>query len=182
MTAASRRGMHRVFFALWPDVAAAHALASVCAGDRDAVLVEDLHLTLVFIGALSTADFERLPLLAAQLRCAPFELCLDQTEYWERPRVRVAVPRVVPVELLALRQQLLERLAAAGIGQSRSTEPEFRAHVSLTRAGASPEGPVGMLAPVAWHTTHVTLAVTEPAPGGAHYRRAASLALAASGA
>lgn len=183
MSEARGRGAeaHRVFFALWPDAPAARALAGYCAADPAAVLAQDLHLTLVFIGAVDDAALERLPSLAQGLRCAPFELCVDHTEYWERPRVQVALPRVVPVALRELREQLCRRLDGAGIGLARGREPEFRPHVSLTRGSAPRAGPGGALAPVSWQVAQVTLAVTEPVPGGAHYRRVANLALTPEG-
>ena len=174
-------GVHRVFFALWPDAPAARALARFCATDPAAVLVQDLHLTLVFIGAVDAATFQRLPSVAQGLRCAPFDLCIDHTEYWPRPRVQVALPKVVPAALRELHDQLCRRLAAAGIGQARGIEPEFRPHVSLTRGSAPRAGPDGAPAPVQWHVAQVTLAVTEPVPGGAHYRCAASLPLSPEG-
>ena len=181
MSEARERNAHRVFFALWPDAPAARALAGYCAADPAAVLAQDLHLTLLFIGAVDAAALQRLPSLAQGLRCAPLELCIDHTEYWERPRVQVALPRVVPVALRELREQLCRRLDAAGIAPARRSEPEFRPHVSLTRGSARHAGPGGALAPVSWRVAQVTLAVTEPVQGGAHYRRVANLALTPDG-
>lgn len=177
MTAAQTTVMRRAFFALWPDAATASAIASASGADPDAVAVADLHLTLVFVGAVNELHFAQLPLLATGLGVLPFDVCLDHAEYWARPRVRVALPRVVPVALRNLRLQLCARLSAAGIGERRSTEPEFRPHVSLTRGSAPGECVNGAIAPVLWHVAALSLAVTEPVPRGARYRRVATLPL-----
>ena len=161
----------RAFFALWPDRPTALALAAWQPAGAPPVRVEDLHLTIAFLGAVDTTA---LAALALDLSCPSFDLRLVRSEYWAAPRVQVALPQVVPAALLALRAQLCARLVAAGAW--RADDRPFRPHVTLTRAGAASGG--GPLPAVDWHARALTLAVSDPVPDGPRYRRLATLPFA----
>lgn len=150
----------RMFFALWPPAAVRDALLAVRAGLPGAAGREnhplDLHLTLVFVGAV---DPERRPCVEAAgdgLALPGFELSLDESGDWPRAGIRWCRPGTFPATLPALVQALQARLRACGI----SPEPRpFRPHVTLARkAAATPRNPLP--APVPWSVREFVLAAS----------------------
>src|SRR4030067_1435014 len=82
----------RLVFALVPEPAlqqrlaqAAEALLPRAAGRR--VRAENLHCTLVFLGAVETAQRLCLEDAASLVRAEPFTLMLDRLGYFRRPQV-----------------------------------------------------------------------------------------------
>ena len=96
----------RVFFALVPPAGVQAELGRLagwcerrCGGQ--AVMPENLHLTLLFAGELVPGQIASLQRAAASVRWAPFEVALERIEYWAGPRLLkimgVKRTRVVPV-------------------------------------------------------------------------------------
>jgi 2'-5' RNA ligase len=110
----------RLFFALWPDPALRAAIASAARtparglpGRR--VRDENLHLTVLFLGAVEAAAEAALAQAAARVRAAPFELSLDRAGSFFRARVLWVGPSQVPAQLGDLRSQLEAAAGAAGV-------------------------------------------------------------------
>ncbi len=83
----------RLFFALWPDAdlqqrlaAASLALLPPHSGGRH-VPPENLHCTLLFLGAVGAAQRLCVEAAADRVRAAPFSLVLDRFGYFRRPQV-----------------------------------------------------------------------------------------------
>lgn len=129
-----------------------------------------MHLTLHFLGDLSTA---LLPTVGAALRdlpWRPFSLTLDGVEFWPAARVVVAVPGTIPPSLSRLQLALGDRLRRVLEDSARASHDAFRRHVTLTRRGPPPPAPLLAGPPVEFEVADVTLALTAPEPSGRRYR------------
>jgi 2'-5' RNA ligase len=110
----------RLFFALWPDPVLKAAIAGAArnpargvSGRR--VRDENLHLTVLFLGALAADAEARLAQAAAGVRVAPFELVLDRVGCFFRAGVLWVGPGRVPPALFELRGQLEGVARGAGV-------------------------------------------------------------------
>jgi 2'-5' RNA ligase len=165
----AENGRRRLFFALWPDEAVREGLrvaqtAMPRRGGRP-VHVEDIHVTLVFLGDV---ELDRLPCVlgaGAGVRGEGFELVIDRQGYWARPRVAWCAPTEVPQALVALVRSLERGLAGCGF------EPERRPyspHITLYRkSGGIPDAPLAR--PVRWSCRELVLVESNPAREGPRY-------------
>jgi 2'-5' RNA ligase len=124
----------RLFFALWPEPALAARLSDAAqrlglAAARPSA-VEDLHVTLCFLGAVEDAMVDALTRKAGQISAAGFELEFDAVEHWRRARVLAAVCTRIPANALALADEL--RLSARSLGIGLEARP-WHPHVTLLR-------------------------------------------------
>lgn len=159
----------RVFLALWPDAAVRGKLAVLaerCAaqcGGRE-VAARNLHLTLVFLGALSPAQIMAVCACAARLSVTPFTLELDRVGYWPRPGIVWAGCRETPAPLALLVQSLHAELGALGFAlESRP----FQVHVTLARKAR--RAPTPAVSPLAWPVAGFCLVSSRFARGGSEY-------------
>lgn len=160
----------RLFFALWPDEAVREQLraaqdAMPRRGGRP-VHVEDVHVTLAFLGQVEAERRACMEAAAGRVRGAPFDLVIDRQGYWPRPRVAWCAPSAIPDPLRELVQGLNGALRPCGF------EPERRPyspHVTLFRdSRAVPEG--ALARPVRWPCRDFVLVATSPVPGGPRYQ------------
>ena len=102
----------RVFFALWPGQECRALLAKVQAslplqGDKARyVPTANLHMTLHFIGNIEQAKVACLQQQARKLAAKPFELVIDTTGYFRKPRVSWLGCSQLPPALTTMQQQL----------------------------------------------------------------------------
>ena len=157
----------RLFFALWPDDAAAarlaeaaHALALLTGGKP--VPLAKIHLTLAFLGDLEEAR------LGPALDCAKgldregFEVVLDQWGAFRGARVAWAGCRETPAGLARLQADLASRLRDAGfLLEDRLYTP----HVTLARKVTRPIGRRDAQ-PVGWTAREVALVRSQLGKGG----------------
>jgi 2'-5' RNA ligase len=160
----------RLFFALWPDDAVRAELraaqeAMPRRGGRP-VQVEDIHITLAFLGQVDPERRACMEAAAGSVRSGPFELLIDRQGYWPRPRVAWCAPAEVPEPLRDLVQRLNRALRPCGF------EPERRPyspHVTLFRdSRAVPEGPLAR--PVRCPCPEFVLVASGGGAGGPRYR------------
>ena len=158
--------MARLFFALWPDEAAARALAALAsslAGEARGkpVPVEKIHATLVFLGEVR--DERRAEALEAASRIRPraFELVLDRVGAFRRAGVAWAGTSAPPERLLELQSKLEARLRDRGFGLE---ERAYTPHITLARRieRAVRQAPI---APIAWAAREFTLVRSETGSG-----------------
>jgi len=90
----------------------------------------DLHLTLLFLGKVPAALQPELLAAAASLRVQTFELVLDRSGYWPRPRVCWLAPSRPPGGLMQLAFALREQAATLGL---RVSQGVYRPHLTLAR-------------------------------------------------
>jgi 2'-5' RNA ligase len=161
----------RVFFALWPDAAALDVLeaaatagASCCGGRR--MRRDSLHVTLLYIGAVSPAQLASLRDIGDELRAASFDLTLDQLGFWPRNGIFWAGCATVPSRQRRLFEELSR--AVAGAGFAVEARPYFP-HITLlrhARCQALPE----LEAPIGWRSESFTLVESCSQASGAQYR------------
>src|SRR5579859_1924135 len=108
--------MARLFFAVWPDAPARARLAKLAGelaivSDGKPVDAAKVHLTLAFLGEISTQAASAASAAAASLAPRAFTLCLDCVGSFRAARVAWAGALDPPPELFALQSDLAGRLA-----------------------------------------------------------------------
>lgn len=131
------RPEQRLFFALWPGEAPRLRLGRLLADlphlQARPTHLEDLHITLIFLGQVSAERRACIEAAADQAKLPSSELLLDQVDYWPGPRILWCGSSQTPVAL----RQGVEALAAAL--RPCGIEPERRPyvpHVTLARKAA----------------------------------------------
>ena len=127
--------MLRLFFALQPTpeqnaALAAQAAPLVAQLGAQGSPVENLHVTLCFIGVIEAERLEVLRAAVTTLRGRPVSLIFDALEYWETPKILCATSSRDSSSAIELSIALGEAAVAAGF--SPDIKP-FRAHVTLAR-------------------------------------------------
>jgi RNA 2',3'-cyclic 3'-phosphodiesterase len=158
----------RLFFAVWPDEAAARALHEtareaqrVCGGRL--MRRETLHLTLAFLGGIPAARFVDAASVAADIAFDAFTLTLDQLAYWKHNRIVWCGGESEP--LAALATTLSDGLRGAGF---RLESRPFVAHMTLLR-DARCAAPPPLAAPIAWPVSEFTLVESSLSDKGPQY-------------
>ncbi|NKN32282.1 RNA 2',3'-cyclic phosphodiesterase [Marichromatium bheemlicum] len=151
----------RWFFALWPPPALRRALCERMPGwlppGGRLAHGEDLHLTLVFLGALTPS--QRDPVIAAADRVAgaPFELVLRCLGHFPRVGVAWCGPEPEPSALLQLHQALVALQHECRLPLERRP---YRPHLTLARRSGAPAANFG--SPLSWSVGDFVLARSVP--------------------
>jgi len=159
----------RLFFALWPDEGVRDALVALTRGALRrgrAVAHENLHITLVFLGAVSPQGRDCAEAAAGGVVGAPFTLTLDRLGSFRRAQILWSAPSEVPSALYDLVGALNRGLMRCGF------EPDaraYRAHVTLARKVRG-RVPQTTHEPVAWHVDWFHLIESHTRSDGARYR------------
>jgi 2'-5' RNA ligase len=123
----------RLFFALWPPAEAAAALAGWAQSfDGRAMPVENIHLTLAFLGE---ADPDKAGAAAARVQGKSHALPIDHAGYWRHNKIVWVGPRRMPRELGELAAALQIELVKDGFSLERRP---FAAHLTLVRKARAP--------------------------------------------
>ncbi|NNC65868.1 MAG: RNA 2',3'-cyclic phosphodiesterase [Gammaproteobacteria bacterium] len=165
--APARPVRRRVFFALWPDDTTRTAIA--CA-TRDAVRhcggkptpVENLHVTLAFLGPITPVDLAKVEALTPPAS-APFELVLDRIYLWQRAQIFWIGPNTIPEPLLTLEHALWDSLVDLGFRRERRP---YVPHVTLARKAQIARGTVS---PVPWRVEGISLVESKTGPRSSRY-------------
>jgi RNA 2',3'-cyclic 3'-phosphodiesterase len=171
----------RLFFALWPDAtlraaAAAHVATLVLADAGRPQRADQLHVTVVFLGAVAESRLAEVHAVAGGLTGAPFTVEFDRLEYWRKPRVLALCASVVPPALEALVERLRGELAARQLPtESRPYVP----HLTLARKLARFERASGTVELLRWPAAAITLVESRSLASGSHYEPLASWPLEA---
>lgn len=124
----------------------------------------DWHLTLAFLGESEQAP-ETIMAQLTRIESPVFELCLDQLDYWPKPRVLVLCPEHPPQALFTLVDALWQGLAPLGF---KPEQRPYRPHLTLGRRAGQPERhPWSMATKVCWQVDGFGLFVSDrscPAP------------------
>jgi len=156
----------RLFFAVWPDEAAARALEALAlalanmTGGKP-VPREKIHLTLAFLGEVAGDRVEDASAAGAQVRGAPFRLRLDQVGSFRRAGVAWAGCRNAPARLASLQSDLAASLGAHGFTLE---ERAFAPHITLARR-IRKSVPNALTEAIAWRVRDVTLVRSETGTG-----------------
>ena len=156
----------RLFFALWPDAAAASKLAEAAGelatltGGKPVPLAK-IHLTLAFLGDLDETRLGDALASAEGLDHGSFEVVLDQWGSFRGARVAWAGCRDASKPLRNLQAEIAERLRARGfVLEDRAYTP----HVTLARKVTRPIGRRDA-EPVRWRAAEVALVRSELGKG-----------------
>lgn len=149
----------RLFFALWPDDALRQQLSLNCESLFDQpggrpVPVENLHLTLVFLGRVDSQQRACIEAMADAIRCPRFSLRLDHAGFWSRPRVLWLAPSLMPDALTALAADLHRGAEACGL--KLDTRP-YQAHVTIKRKVRKAPAEGAAIQPIRWSAREFVL-------------------------
>jgi 2'-5' RNA ligase len=160
----------RLFFALWPETKVKQALLKqlsigpLVKGRRHHP--DDLHMTLVFLGQLRGRQFACIEKAAEAVSGQRFELTIDHSGYWSRPKIIWLAPQSIPEPLSQLVDSLKRQLMSCGF------EPEQRAykpHLTLYRK-AQRISPWQLDEPIQWQVNEFVLASSNnPGPNQSRY-------------
>ena len=170
----------RLFFALWPDERVRRELtrnvAPVVADIRRGqpgvacYLPEDLHLTLVFIGAASDTYQACLSRAARRVseneEIQPFSLEISRFGYFERARIFWAGCQSCPAPLNRLQDTLVKALSGCGYEVESRT---FKPHVTLARKAGKLQN-LPAFTPVSWRVNGFCLVESLPVTEAPRYR------------
>ncbi len=161
----------RLFFALWPEpglqqrlAQAAAALLPPAAGRR--VRPENLHCTLVFLGAVDAAQRLCLEDAASLVRAEPFTLSFDRLGYFRRPQVAWLGCTTTPAALQALVAGLNYGAASCGLSPEQRS---YEVHLTVARKLRRDPGRMPLL-PIVWPVLQFALTESVNEPDGVHYR------------
>ncbi len=172
------RSTIRIFIALWPEDTVrsqlnqlAGQLATNCEGKR--IRLENLHLTLSFIGQVDKNVIPRLCQALSAIKQPAFDLSLDQVYFWKREGVVAAGMKHCPTELTFFVQDIRQILSTSNIQYDTR---EFVPHVTLVRNAKHRRLPDSIPA-IDWRVTRWSLAQSRSTPYGVAYHLLANWAL-----
>jgi 2'-5' RNA ligase len=166
---------HRLFYALWPDTGIRRQIIDcrnalpLTRGCRP-MPVQNLHITLHFIGPVTTGDLDCLRSQAHGLSCQPFRLQLQSLGTFQRARILWMGMNTVPDQLLALHSRLGLKLKECDYEPSA----RYRPHVTLARHCSLPVPVLKTLRAqefcIDWTVDKFVLVESVTDPAGAQYR------------
>lgn len=156
----------RLFFALWPDEAAASKLAE--ASKALALLARGkpvaqakIHLTLAFLGDVDEDRLDAVRHAAEGIEHPAFDLVLDQWGSFRGARVAWAGCAETPKALVGLHADLADRMRRAGFVLD---ERPYAAHVTLARKVTRAIGRM-KAEPIGWRALEVALVSSQLGKG-----------------
>jgi 2'-5' RNA ligase len=160
----------RAFFALWPPVATAAALAAWAGQAQkrtggNLTRSESIHLTLAFLGEVADDRVADAITAANKVRGAPHALPIEQAKVWAHNSIVWVGPERTPPDLDLLARALRTELGKEGF--VIETRP-FAAHVSLIRK-ARRAGRLPPLPQLDWPVRDFTLVRSRPSAQGSSY-------------
>lgn len=174
------RATRRVFFALWPEAGAASHLAvlaqELAAGSGRVMHPACLHLTLAFVGTVTSAQVAQLERIAAGIRAKAFALSLDRLGFWPQRGILWAGCRRASAPLRGLAEILAADLRSAGFSIDHRPGAGFVPHVTLAR-GARCLALPRLATPIRWPVGGFVLVESRLRPAPANYQTLACFAL-----
>jgi 2'-5' RNA ligase len=157
----------RLFFALWPDAAAAAALAELAVVlatplQGKAVPAQKIHLTLAFLGEVAEDRLAAAIAAGDTAHGAEFALALDHVGAFRRARVAWAASRAVPPALGELHASLRSAILQHGLPVE---ERRFAPHMTLVRRIARPLERTVLPQAIGFEARGFSLMRTQPGSG-----------------
>ncbi len=166
----SELAVQRLFLALWPTgevrLALDRLLRKHLSKSGRRVPVENLHITLVFLGAAAPQARECVEAAAMRVCASGFTLELDRVGWWPRPKVVWAGASRIPQALSVLVTEL--HRGCRDCGFALDARP-FRAHATLARKVRA-WGPAVDIDPIHWPVSTFSLVESKTLPSGAQYQ------------
>ena len=161
----------RIFFALWPDDELRIQIAANLDRidiDRDKcrrVANNNLHLTLHFVGNTSIAEMKCLDRQAREFDAESFDLTLDCSGYFKKPKVLWIGCQAAPEALYTLHGKLGEQISQCAY--TPETRP-YSPHMTVARKFSEVPGSIPF-EPVLWQLNRFVLVKSISVPGGVRY-------------
>ena len=169
----------RLFFALWPDEQVRSQITEnlqrfdLDKNQNRIVDKDNLHMTLHFVGNTSFAEMNCLDRQAKLTRCQSFDLVLDCSGFFKKPRVLWFGCHNAPRALYDLQLKLGQYLDICAYSpESRPYSP----HVTVARKIVGEPEAIN-LEPVNWHVDRFVLVKSISITGGVRYEVVQSYAL-----
>ncbi len=151
-----------MFFALCPDERVRQQLWKL-SGDMQfgrRTSFENLHITLIFLGAVNKDQRVCLEQAASSIPFLPFTLQIDRLGHWVRPKILWAGCTEVPELLLSLVGQLQKNID--GCEFQSTQQQDYIPHVTLARKVSADRGnrfceQRQLIEPIKWHIKHFSL-------------------------
>lgn len=152
----------RIFFALCPDEQVRQQLWQLSSelqhGKRTSI--ENLHITLIFLGAVTKEQSICLEQAASKLQSPSFTLQIDRLDYWARPKTLWAGCVEVSNVLQSLVRQLQKNVEDCGFPKAQ--QKNYIPHVSLARKVSAGQGKSFCeqhepIEPIEWNVKHFCL-------------------------
>ena len=162
--------MPRCFFALWPDDDVRNQLEAISERLPDGcgrrVRIENLHITLVFLGNIGERVVERMRLAVDGFKGRKFSLTLDHNGWWKRPQVIWLGTDEVPEplgELVAYLHTVATR------HELRVDSRPYAPHLTLVRKAKRAVHGISF-SPIHWNIRDFCLVQSITHASGAEYR------------
>ena len=159
-----------MFFALWPDAhtrddiyKAAQALKDQSGGRL--LTIENLHLTLAFIGSVDSEQQQCMERVAGQIDTSPFSITLTEQGYWPKPKVAWLAPKHIPDGLVQLARDLSVNLQSCGY---QAEQRQYQPHVTLLRKATHPLQDT-LVTDIQWSVDSFVLVESITYPEGVEY-------------
>ncbi len=160
----------RVFFAIFPNefvqkqlAHQAEILEPTCGGRK--VRTQNFHLTLLFLGDVSTNRIAILQQTMKNISAKKFELSLDKICYWRRNQITYIRANQFPSELFFLVDSLKIALSEAGFLFDRYI---YKPHVTLIRK-ATYSAEIDLPIPIKWEVNEWSLIQSKQTESGVDY-------------
>lgn len=162
----------RLFFGIKPDPSQQQAITSLRRtlarpGHGRPVAVDNIHLTLAFLGDTPASLLPELCRQADGIEAAAFDLALTRPGWFKRSQVLWLAPETLPTALSNLARDLRQIAAALGLHQEHKP---FRPHLTLYRKVRQlPDWPE-TLPGLHWTCRQFSLFQSINQPDGVHYQ------------
>jgi 2'-5' RNA ligase len=171
-------GLRRVFFALFPPpevaehlIALGHNLAGPGGGRM--MRLPALHLTLAFVGSVSSTQIDELIAVGERVKASTFDLCLDRLGFWPCGGVLWAGCRELTYAERRLLELLRDKLQGAGFAVDQQPHVPHVTLARRVRCAALPR----LATPLGWHVNEFSLIESHLHHAGARYQTLATFQL-----
>jgi 2'-5' RNA ligase len=169
MCSHQQNNIRRLFFALWPQdelrQAIKHLNSKACPEGGKLVAIENVHITLSFLGPVDPHGYECLITMADTISAKAFTLVLNKIGHWPKPRVLWLGAEQSPPDLLQLVKTLNQGLQACNF----QPDPRpFVPHMTLIRKVKKAD-PEDVFPPIQWQVNDFVLVESKTLPEGAQY-------------
>ena len=170
LTSAAPADVQRLFFALWPSESVRQQLERLCKplwcnGGGRAVTPENLHVTLVFLGAVSAEQRACAERAADAIQLPRFSLLLDRVGYWQRPRVLWFSPSEQPEAVVNLANALNAGARECGL---TTDDRLYQTHLTFMRKVAKRPAELAV-EPLVWEVDSFVLVQSQTFSEGVQY-------------
>lgn len=172
---------HRLFFALWPNAEVAshlHALGADLVehthGRGRVMRAETIHMTLAFVGAVTSGQRDAMIKSANEIQCDAFDVSLDRLGFWARGGVLYAGSSASETAMPCRQRRLFDAVRDL-VGQSNLPHIDRVPvpHVTLARNVRGPNLP-RLGDTLSWHAEEFALVESQLHSSDARYKTLAT--------